>query len=239
MTKFSRFLSFLLFVGTLSLTTSCVKTDEIIEAISESDIVEIIEANLQNNAGGLVSNLEDIATQLVEAVTSGELCDTLYTEIIEENFQSVQFQAAYTSTLSYEMACDTLNLPQAATFSTLTSTMYNSVRMVSEDDSDFAGNATGLLLSSKTLTIDGDYSRTGTQELNFMEQENITSTLSMNLTTLEISKQGLEIESGNATFSLSGSTSNETFSYDGTIVFKGGNTATVTINGTAYDINWN
>jgi len=225
----------LLFV---SLFTSCEKAEVIIELISESDAAEIIEANLQNNAGGLVTNLEDMAEQFVSAVASGELCDTLYTVTKEEDFQGAQFQASYTSELSYEMACNALSVPETATFSTLTLSMYNSSRIVSDDDGSFAGNVTGLQPSSTTMNINGEYSRIGSQELNVKEQKDINSTLTINLSELEMSKQGFEIESGNGTLELTGSTANETFSIDGNIVFNGGKTATLTINGATYDIDW-
>jgi len=239
MTKFKLFFPLFVVIFFASLMTSCDKADEIIEAISESDAIEIIEANFQVNAGGLVTNIEDVAEQLVLAVTTGQLCDTLYSETIEDEFQGVQIQASYTSELSYEMACNTSDIPQTATFSILTSTIYNSSRIVSDDDGDFSGNVSGLQPASLTMNIAGDYSRTGIQELNFIQQKDITSTLTVNLSALQISKQGYEIESGNGTISLTGSTTDEPFSYVGDIVFNGGNTATININGTTYQIDWN
>ena len=170
MTTFKKFIPYFVLVISVLLFTSCNKVDEIIETISESDAVEIIEANLQANAGGLVTNIEDIAEQLVAAVTSGELCDTLYSKTIDDDFQGAQIQASYTSELSYEMVCNTLDIPQTATFSTLTSTMYSSSRIVSDDDGDFSGNASGLQPSSLTMNIDGDYSRTGSENRNPTKQ---------------------------------------------------------------------
>ena len=161
MTTFKNFVPFLALVFSASMITSCDKADKIIEAISESDAVEIIEANLQNNAGGLVSNLEDAAAQLIDAVAAGELCDSLYTTTIEENFQGVRFQADYTSDLSYEMSCNQLGIPQTATVAMLTSTMYNSTRIVSDDDGNFNGDVTGLQPSTLTFNI-GPEGRTST-----------------------------------------------------------------------------
>ncbi|MCI4648038.1 hypothetical protein [Phaeodactylibacter sp.] len=239
MTKFKVLISIVVFSFPVLLFTSCEKTDETIENISESDAAEIIEASLQANAGGLVTNIEDIVEQLVTAVTSGELCDTLYSSTIEEDFQGAKIQASYTSELSYEMTCNAVEIPQTATFSILTESMYSSSRIESDDNGNFTGNATNLQPSSLTMNINGDYSQTGTQALNFMEQKNISSTLTATLSTLQISKQDFEIESGNAILSWTGSTSDETFSFEGTIVFNGGNTATLTINGTTYQIDWN
>lgn len=223
----------------ISLFTSCGKNDEIIAALSESDAVEIIEANLQKNAGGLLTNLEDVAQQLLVAVTSGELCDTLYSKTIEKTFQGAQIQSSYNSDVSYTMACNNLNIPQTVAFSTLTSTLYNSTRISSDDNGNFVGNATGLQPSSLTMMFDVNYNRTGTQVLRFGEQKDITSTLTVNLSALKINKQSYEIESGNGTIVLTGSTAGETFTFNGNIVFNGDNKATLTINGTAYEIDWN
>jgi hypothetical protein len=99
MTKFKLFFPFVVFFSSFLIFTSCDKVDEVIEAISESDAVEIIETNFQANAGGLVTNIEDVAEQLVAAVTSGELCDTLYSETIQDDFQGAQIQASYTTDL--------------------------------------------------------------------------------------------------------------------------------------------
>ncbi len=239
MNQFRRFTLFIIFLFFVSLFSSCEKADEFIEAVSESDVAEIIEVSLQNNSGGLVTNLEDLAEQLVSAATSGELCDTLYTKAIEEDVQSAPFQASYTSELSYEMVCNALNIPQTSTFSALTFSMYSSSRIVSDDNGTFDGNATGLQPTSMVMNISGEYSRTGTQELNFRERKDITSTLKINLSNLEMNKQAFEIEAGYGTISLTGSAANETFAYDGSIVFNGSKMATLTINGTIYEIDWN
>ncbi len=235
-TKFSSFAVALFFV---LLFTSCEKAEVIIEALSESDAAEIIEASLQNNAGGLVTNLEDLAEQFVSAVSSGELCDTLYLETIEKDFQGAQLQASYNSELSYEMVCNALNVPQSASFSNSTLSMYSSSRIISDDNGNFIGNATGLQPTSSTMNMNGDYSRTGTQTLNFREQKEVSSTLTIKLSALEMSKLGFEVESGNGTITITGSTDDGTFFFDGNIVFNGGKTATLTINGTTYEIDWN
>lgn len=235
-TKFSSFVVTLFFI---SLFVSCEKAEAIIEAISESEAAEIIETNLQSNAGGIVTNLEDLAAQFVSAVASGELCDTLYTATSGQDFQGAQFQASYTSELSYEMDCNAVSVPQTATFSTSTLSMYSSFRIVSDDGGSFAGDIIGLQPSSTAMNVSGEYSRTGSQKLNFREQKDINSTLTINLSELKIRKQGFVIESGNGTLALTGSTADETFSFAGDIIFNGSKTATITINGTPYDIDWN
>lgn len=239
MTKFKFLIPLLVLSSFVALLTSCGKADEIKDALSSGDAVEIIEASLQANSGGLVTNIEDMAAQFVAAVTSGELCNTLVSKTMEGNFPGAQIQASYSSQLSYEMACNALNVPQTVTFTTLTSSMFNSSKIKSDDKGDFKGKAIGLQPSSLTMNIDGNYSRTGTQDLKFRNQTDITSTLTMTLSTLQIAKQNFEIKSGSGTILLSGTTPDETFSFSGNIVFNGGNKATLTINGETYQMDWN
>lgn len=239
MTKFKFFFSLVVFSSFVSFLTSCGKADEIKDLISNSDAAEIIEASLQANAGGFVTNIEDIAEQLILAVTSGELCNTPYAETISDDFQGAQIQASYTSQLSYNMVCNALDIPQTASVSIVTGSLYNSSRVTSDDDGDFSGSVTGLQPSTLTMNMDGNYSRSGTQELKFRDENDITSTLTVNLNSLQITKQGFEIKSGSGAISLAGTSSNEAFSFEGTIDFNGGNKATLTINGTTYQLDWN
>lgn len=101
MTKFKGFIPFI--VPVLSGFTSRDKADETVEIFAASDVLETPAANLQINAGGVVSNLEDIAEPLVVAAASGELRGTLYTETIEGDFQGARFQSA--EPRRYPMKC--------------------------------------------------------------------------------------------------------------------------------------
>lgn len=218
--------------------TSCSPDIDLLE-LSEGEAVEIIETALQDAAGGLTTNLEDMAEQLVTAVTSGEICDSTYTKIVADSNQGALIQTSYSSTLTYEMMCNNFDIPQTATISSATESMYTSNRMESEDTATFLGNASGLQPSVSSISLTGNYNKTGNQELNFSEQKNINSIFTSDLTTLQINKQNYNIESGNGTFSLTGSTQDATFSYLGNITFNGGGSATLVINGTTYEIDLN
>ncbi len=239
MTKY-RHLAMLFAMGSsLLVFTSCENTTEEIETLSQEDAVELIESALQSRVGGIISNLEDIVEELVVAVASGEICDSLYETTIEDNFQGNQVQAEYTSNISYTLTCNNFDIPQAATFSSITSSIFNSDRIESDDDASFDGNASGLQPTSSTISIVGNITRSGTQVLIFREQLDVTSTFTFDITNVEISKQEAEINSGSGGIALTGSAYGEEFSFDGTLVFNGGKTATLTFNGMQYPIDWN
>lgn len=222
----------------LLFTTSCNKDVDLTQ-LQESEAVEIIEAAIQDRTQGLMTNVEDIVTQLVYAVASGELCDTMYSVPFSNSYEGTQIQASYNSMFNYEMTCNNFNIPQTATFTSTTETMYNTNRITSSDDGNFSGDAAGLQLSATSMTLEGDYNRTGVQVLEFSEQQNVNSILNMNIESLDIKKQDNSIQSGTGTFTLTGNAYDTDFSYSGSIVFNGDNTATITINGTTYEIDLN
>lgn len=228
----SSLLAFLLF------QTSCTADVDLSE-LSEGDAVEIIDAALQRNAGGLTTNLEDITEPLVLAITSGEICDSTYTKTISDDYQGTIIQASYSSLLTYELMCNQFDIPKTATVFSTTESMYKSNRIESDDNSSFSGNASGLELMASSIELTGNYTKTGNQELNFSEQKSISSVFTSDLSTLQINKQSYKIESGSGTFSLTGTNQNIPFSFTGDIIFNGEGSATLIINGTTYEIDIN
>jgi len=202
MTQMKKIKSVFIFGIAMMMLTACNVKEEIVEALSQGEAAEIIESALQEAAGGLTTNIQDIAAQLATAVTSGELCDTLYSDSIEKGHQGVQLQGSYTTLYTYEMTCNELDIPQTASFSSTTTAIYSSARIDSNDEGSFIGNVFGLQPSSSSLNLEGKYNSTGTQELAVQDQKNVKSVFAADLSGLSINKESNNIESGTATFSL-------------------------------------
>lgn len=239
MTQLKKSISILVLAFAILSFTSCGEVDDIAVVLSNSDAAEIIEAALQDKAGAFVTNVQDMTQQIVDAVESGALCDTIYTDSIQKNHQGTQIQADYTSSLTFECACNMLDNVQTATFSMLTNTEFTTPKIDTDGNGNFTGTMDGLALNSQNITIDGSYVLTSTQLLDFKEQETINSTLTLTLVNLEIKKTTQSIQSGSGTFTLAGSTTKENFSFSGSIVFNGNKTATLTIGSDTYPLDWN
>lgn len=217
---------------------SCDKKEAIVEALNETEAVEIIVTGLQTYAGGLTSNLELLAEQLVTAVKSGELCDSLYSESINKTYSTLQVEASYDTELSYELTCNAVGIPKSATFSTSGDLLYETAKVISEDEMIFTGTASGLSLMEPSILIVGDFEKEGIQTLELMEQKTINSQFGVEVKSVELSKHDYEVESGTGVFSLTGTSNGEAFFYSGEIIFKGNKMATLSIEGTAYDVTW-
>lgn len=239
MTHFKKNISILVFAFITLLLTSCNNDSEIVAALSDSDVAEVIEAALQERAGGFITNVQDMTEQIVDAVESGALCDTIYTDTIQKNHQGALIQANYTSSFTYEFMCNIFDNVKTATFSMLTDTEFMTSRIDADGNGTFTGTIDGLALTSPNIMLDGSYILTNTHVLNFKEQETINGTLTLTLTGFEINKFNQNIQSGTGTFTFIGSTTEDSFSFNGSLVFNGNKTATLTLNGEDYQLDWN
>lgn len=238
MTHFKRSFPICLIAILLSLFSSCEK-DEVIDSLDEAEVAEIMETSLEGGSGGSSSNFADIVEQLMTAIDSGQLCDSVYTDTVLSNYQGIQLNASYNSDITYSLICNPLGLPQSASFSISTDSEYNTPRIESEDTASFIGTATGLQPNSPTITLNGNYNKIGSQEINVRKQRTLSSTLTFTFTNIVIGKQNSNILSGGGTFNFSGNTTEDSFNYSGSIVFNGGNNATLVVGSTSHSLDWN
>ncbi|HEY4324497.1 MAG TPA: hypothetical protein VGN20_10940 [Mucilaginibacter sp.] len=87
------------------------------------------------------------------------------------------------------------------------------------------------------ISLSGSLNSDGSYQYNTGTKKSGTSTFDYTLTSLVISPVLGDIVSGNATFNTSGTGPKGVWNYQGTIVFSGNHSATVTISGKAYHVN--
>jgi hypothetical protein len=83
--------------------------------------------------------------------------------------------------------------------------------------------------------VNGEYKSSGSFQSKADTTYSGSSSVDIVISNLTISRPLRVIKSGSATIAVSGSTPKHgSFSYTGTLVFTGGNTATLTLNGNVY-----
>lgn len=111
--------------------------------------------------------------------------------------------------------------------------------MASQDGAAHSFTLSGLNPGSSTYTYNGTYTRQGSQQSKIRNQTAFSSTLQITASNVTLSKSTQEITGGTATVTVSGaSTAGNSFSYPGQIVFHGNRSATLTLNGNTYPIQW-
>lgn len=225
------------------LITSCNKEDDDLvpqQAISEEEAVEIVEASLAKESAGVEETTYAYAKTYEQEVSQNVQCNQAVSDSYNYSHNGTVIQATYSYNWSFTISCNGVNIPQSATFTSAGSGMYTTPRIESDDSSTFSATVTGLQPSSSTITYNATFERIGTQQLTTnLNTRSVSSDFSATIVDLVVGKTDYEVDSGTGTFSLTGTTNQGNFSYDGSIVFNGDNTATITINGNQYTIDLN
>ena len=222
-----------LLVLVISFTTSCQK--EI--TITEEDAADMIETALQGNTAGLTATIQDYAENLVTDFSINDICDSLYNSSFNFSYDSLNINTSYTINWSYNMTCNSFNLPQTANLTATKNGSISTRKLNSSNNSTTTIAVTGLELSASNLSFNGSYNRSGSTVLvTNRATRSLASTINLNLANIIVDKRNFEIQSGSTTVTISAVTDSDTFNFSGTVVFNGNNKATLTINGNNYPI---
>jgi hypothetical protein len=224
----------LLILGAMSCTKDTVNTNSNDPTDQAADLVT---TSLAVNTDGAFNTISDVSVEAQVKVSIDTLCGTTWADSITRKTPSNQGTSYnYTAKYSYTLNCN----PNSNVFS-------GSVTAVSSYSGSFSGpdlsstnsgssnfTLSGLKKTSSTLGLSGEYKRSGTYQTKNDSGSNNVDVVATNLV---LTKPQHIIKSGTATITVTGtSTKNGSFSYNGVLVFNGGNSATLTLNGTVYTI---
>ena len=212
--------------------------------LTEEQALEIIETELNFRSNGAINDLNLMVEDVIDFILNGEYCNTPYNLEIEHDFENEFIRTYLEADLSGEVSCNLFGIPQSATITASSRSSINAPqnRMIKYDGkSEFFGNISGLQLLSPAVNLSGSYNRVGNLLWEFEDggQWNVGSDISLNLTTLTISKFPPYNVSGVGTLSFTGVIGNQAYPLDGSIVLYENNTAVLTLNGNEHIFDWN
>lgn len=239
-TSFSGFNSSLLFLTLLlstALAVACDQENNIISIedlpLSEEQAAEIVGATLVGEQQGLDAAITDVTDVALEASSCGTTIDSTY--LFTRNTD--RLTANYTVGLQWLPSCGPGGLVRDITFSRTTEGTYDTDR-ISSDDKSASSLTVDNITGGTTLNVTGDFSRMGSQELTVRQHRSVTSNCIISLQNLKVNKGTKHIESGQAGFLLTGTSSGgRSFSIEGSIIFHGAGSATIIINDNQYEVN--
>ncbi len=201
--------------------------------ITADDVAEIVEVALDQ--------LEDHLTELsadLEDLTLEELCDSVYTDQVSLSRSNGPRQASLDLSWTFDLVCGgTFELPQSATLDFSSAGTYNTPRLDSEDSTQFLGEVAGLQLQSPDYIWEGDFLRSGKEDITINGQTAaLTTDMDISVVNVTIPKQSPEVSSGSGTYSITVDQNGTITTYSGTITFNGGGSATIVVNGTSYTV---
>ena len=222
------------------LFTSCEKDDDNNTIILNDEAAEIIANSLSTSSYGFASQIEDAA----------ELADSIYEEKKEavKNLKSVNADSTFTITsppdsrvtyeytVSYSYGIQMNGIQPEFFFNFTTNGEYTAQRITSSNQSQGELIVSNLTAGSNNYLLNGSCSRTGSQTVTIEVQREFSSTINFNMEDISIDKTTFEMLGGSAEVSITGTSNSASFDMQGSIVFNGNKSATLTINGVVYEI---
>lgn len=205
------------------------------EVITTEEAYTIVEEGIISDGEGLSQEVLNTVLVLTEELS----CNASFDSTLTRNYTGDLRTANYTLDWQWSINCNQFNIPTDVSFGSATQGDYDGPRLTTNSSATGTYAVTGLEFSSPAYLINGTYNREGSQALKVGEMRSFSSAVAYTIADISINKATFTIESGSGTFALSGTNKNgDTFLIDGSIVFNGNQSATITINGEAYEVNW-
>ncbi len=221
---------------------ACNKSDDNASNLSDEEVVAVLEGALMSSSGGISNEIADatqIAVRYTEKTILGGDCGETFDSTVTRSVNNANITASYATTWQWMINCNNLMVPTSIDYDWTANGAYETARMIS-DDSSVSNWTVNNLITGSSWTLNGTYVRSGNQTSKVRNRSSFVSELTIGVENLAVSKNTLDIVSGAATFTLTGSVNGGSgFSRSGSIVFNGNGTATVTINGQTYEIDYN
>jgi hypothetical protein len=222
-------------------------------SVTTDQVADIAAGSLAENSQGLATVTDDIAVNAQGlSSTSGltvnsnglstasvhQACGTTLTDSVTRSLTldsvSINYFFKYSRTLNCNTSSQPDNLINALTFHG----SFDGPRLSSTNSGSATVTIAGLTQAATNFAVNGEYKRAGSFQSKVGDKASGNSNVDIVATNLLISKSTRKIISGSATIAITGTgPKGVAFSYTGTIVFNGDETATLTINGTVYTIN--
>lgn len=227
-------------VAILLAVSACSKNNNdaaVNSSISTDEAATIMANSMASNSGGIVSVSADVTLNAQVTLNANPGCGGTKTySFSRQSPQGASVSYSYAFNYTYTLNCAN-NMPDNVTTSATSTGSFDGPSLSSTDAGTSTFTVGGIVSSSTAYNLSGQYKRAGsfTQKTGNMNKG--SSNVSITLSNLSIPKVGGTITSGSASFTLSGTTNNGAFNFNGTITFNGNNQASLVINGTTYVVN--
>lgn len=223
--------------------------------VTTDQAADLAAGSLAENSGGLATVTDDITVnaQTLNSVNTGHLtinstgqavssvhltCGTTLSDSVTRALTLDSVTINYFFKYSHTLNCNTSSQPDNIINALTYSGSFNGPRLSSTNSGSATVTVAGLEQDSTNFVVNGEYKRAGTFQSKVGNKASGNSNVDIVVTNLILNKPNRKIISGNGTIAITGTgPRGANFSFTGTIVFNGDETATLTINGTVYTVN--
>lgn len=217
---------------------ACTKNNNSTTAsVSTDDAATIMANSMSSGSGGMASASVDVTVNAQLTFNANPGCGGTKTyNFTRQNPTGSSITYSYAFNYTYTLNCIN-NVPDNVSSSATSTGSYNGPNISSTDSGTSTFNVAGLAPSASAYALSGEYKRAGSFTEKTGNMNAGSSNVDIVVSSLSIPKTGGTIASGSATFTLSGSSNNGSFNFNGTVTFTGNNQANLNINGTVYVVN--
>jgi hypothetical protein len=244
----SAFLFVCMAAGIAVTIPACKKDDnQAIEntAVTEGQAVNVVSTAMVDANGGLVSQINHAAFMAIgmsetrEGAKLSDWCGLSLSDTTSGSGSASGQSYNYLIGIKYEVVCIN-RVPSNINFDFASQLGYSNAEASGQDSAVAVMKITGIADKDTALVFNTKYDRAGKLTSKTSKFSSFDHTLSYASSNITVSKTAREIVSGSATLTISGKDENgNTYSYAGTITFKGGKKATLAITGGAsHELTW-
>lgn len=230
-------------IALLLLTIASCKKDAVITgdtklsaSISVQDAAAMVSTSLASNSNGVASLTYDVSVKSQYILDTHLACGDVITDTVtHSSITGASTTYGYGLGYTYTLNCNTNNLPDNITGKLNYSGSFDGPRFSSANIGTSTFKVTDLPAASADYMINGSYYRTGSFASKTDTTNHGSSNTSIVLKDIKVTRSGRIIQSGTATFTITGTVPKKAaFNYTGSIVFNGDGTAKLTLNGSVF-----
>ena len=228
--------------------TSCVSDElaEPTEEFSDEEVQSLLFATLNSPENGMIYDIQQFVEELVKIIGNQEYCNNSYEFVIEDGHETPNSRTTFNGQVNGEVSC-VAGVPLAATVFASTSLKVNSIpseTLSITGESEFSGEVAAFidpislfpLVVETGVNIAGNYNRIGSTVTN---RGMVNTTLAIDLADLTVTALPVQdIQSGVGTFTFIIANAEDDLTLDGSLVFHGDKSLTLTINGEEFPYSW-
>ncbi len=204
-----------------------------------ANAADLIAGSLAVNSNGVAIVSSNVTFTSQSMVDQHVACGTIKTDTV--NQQSAAGAAttySYTSKYSYTLNCNSSNQPDNTATNYVYSGSYNGPNLSSTNAGSSIFTTTGLSPTATLYIVNGEFKQSGSFQSKTTTTNTGNHTIDIVLQNLSFTKATRKIASGSATIAVSETMPGQsTVTYNGTLVFNGNDTASLTLNSVNYTIN--
>ena len=239
----------LVLMGALSCKKDASTTNS--AAVSTDQAADIAAGSLAENSNGFASITDDISTNASGQVTAStgltinspgtnvakQQCGTTVSDSVTNQGSADSVTWSYFRKYTHTLNCNASNLPDNIVNTLAFHGSYSGPNLSSNDSGSADVTIGHLERDSATFLVNGEYKRSGSFTSKVGNKASGSRTVDIVVTNVTLSKPDRKITGGSATINISVTLPKKSYTYTGTITFKGDGTALLTINGASYTIN--